>query len=443
MYPVSHKQTKDKLNALHPVNPALDDAEESPNQNVLVNSSYLTLGPNSKPVENCFGKQSRSGFGDIPRETKFGNNARRTLLRVGAVLDGLMDGPSEAVFLTGTIPNGYDDGRITASAYSGWFVHSLKAWVNKYASSKHDFYVWEYQRRGSLHLHYCVWVQCPIARRKVIERFHEEWVRLLLRITVATGVDLCYSSPNGTSKDNTAYIQAYAQEVRLSVAKYLSKYCGKEAASMARDKQRNLYPPSRWWGASRPLLQELKRRTCETNLVTIGMRDAYRVYDDVSAVLYNTSEEAYNWEDKSGRSRVTVAYQTAKIGKEQCQILMNNPSHQTESQGNLPKSELMTTSLRAIHKRAGLTQEAFYNHYTPYSATLVSKLQACESLTIIEYMELANGTLYLLWSRYRNRNGKPSWYPRAEAKINNHLTWVMNERDIKRISSMMPLTDLD
>lgn len=419
------------------------DAESETNQNVLVNSPPLTLGPNSKPVENCFGKPSSPGWGDIPRFTQFGLNAKRTIMRCGGTLDKMVGHPSEVVFLTGTIPNGYDDGRITASAYSSWLLHSLKAWVNKYAKSKLDFYVWEYQRRGSLHLHYCVWVPCPIARGKILRRFRDEWLKLLLRLSEATGVDMCYSSPNGSSKDKTECIQAYAQEVRSSCTAYLAKYCSKSVEVARNMGGRVCLPPTRWWGCSRPLLAALRRGTVHHELTTMSRRHAQVKYEDVSTLLHSTSDVCHSYNDKVGRASITVAYQTAITGLNQCQMLMEDTKMSTQSRNGQTTSASVITSLRAIIRTSGLAPVNYAQGYTPYSEKALNELNNSESPSIIAVMEVLVATQYLLWSMYRNRNNKPVWLGRAEKRMQHSLGWIQTRRLEKNPSILLPLHSLD
>lgn len=439
--PPSGDPYKEKV--LTPVNPGLDS-----NQNVLVNQAThpahsLTLAPNSPPVENCFGAPSRPGHGDIPRYTAFGNNARRTILRCGGVLDEVVKDPKHIVFLTGTIPNGYDDGRITASAYSSWLVQTLKRWVNKYVQSQLDFYVWEYQKRGALHLHYCVYVPCDSSRDKILRRFHTEWVRILLRLSSATGVDMCYSSPRGTNKGKTDDIQAYAQEIRTTAAAYLAKYCSKEASAVVSRDKRVLYPPTRWWGCSRPLLAELRKRTSEIEVLSIGRRDAELKYEDVSALLHSTSDRCYDYKDTSGRASITVAYRTATIGLEQCQILMRDTKMSTQSQNGQTNAESVITSLKAIIRTSGLAPVNYCQRYSPYSEQALNELLHSKSPSIIAVMEVLTATQYLLWSMYRNRQKRPVWYERAVKRLEHSLAWILTRRAIVNPSILLPLHSLD
>lgn len=426
-----------------PVNDRVDS-----NQNVLVNQDdclvpSLTLAPNSTPVENCFGAPSKPGFGDIPRYTAFGNNARRTILRCGGVLDEIVTDPKHIVFLTGTIPNGYDDGRITASAYSSWLVQQLKLWIGKHVQSKLDFYVWEYQKRGALHLHYCVYAPRDSSRNKILRGFHKVWVRLLLRLSSATGVDMCYSSPRGTNKDKTDDIQAYAQEIRASAAAYLAKYTSKEAGQLVSRDSRRLYPPTRWWGCSRPLLRELRNRTKTVESHTISRRQAESQYEDVSTLLHSTSDRCYDYKDTSGRASITVAYRTATIGLEQCQILMRDTKMSTQSQNGQTTAESVITSLKAIIRTSGLAPVNYCQRYSPYSEQALNELLHSKSPSIIAVMEVLNATQYLLWSTYQNRPRRPVWYERAQRRLELSLAWILARRAVLNPSILLPLQTLD
>jgi hypothetical protein len=359
------------------------------------------------------------------------------------VLDKVCETPSEILFLTGTIPNGYDDGRITASAWSSWLVHTLKNWVNKHVPSKLDFYVWEYQKRGVLHIHYAVHVSDASKRAYLTNRFHAEWVGILKKLSEGTGVDMLYSSVEGTSYDRTESVQAYAQEIYASSAKYLAKYASKSLDEPELPGNRILYPPARWWGASRPILKLLRETTVSIEKNFIRGATAYEMYDDVTALLYNTSDICHNYESKFGNAKVTVAYQTANLGLEQCQITLHSNLSAMSTQNSSITSAAQLMYLKAIAKRACFTPSQFSVQYTPYSATCLEKLFASSTLTICETLEIVNASQYLLWLKYRNRNSQPEWLGKAESRLTSILNWILAQRQSKPHKVTDYLTVLD
>lgn len=223
------------------------ETRESQDGKKGASAPYLTYSANSK-------RPLVSGFGLLPLKKKFTYRGRRTLVRAGAVVDQDYS-PGQICFLTGTLPGSTRRAICAFAAWSAYAVHRLKAWVAKRVPHKLDFYVWERQKRGALHLHYAVVVPDEGDRREILNSFKAEWNRILRAISRKSGVDL-YRSVSGKGWSDRA-TQAYAEPVRKSLSRYLSKYTSKDSG-----KGFSHYPgPARWWGVSRELLKRLRERT--------------------------------------------------------------------------------------------------------------------------------------------------------------------------------------
>lgn len=235
---------------------------------------------------------------DVPknRVTKFGTNARRRLREAGAVMDSVCDEPRQAVFLTGTIPSVEPSAWAAIATYSSWVVHRLKAWVNKFVPSKLDFYVWEWQARGALHIHYCCYVPDPESRAKILGGFHERWVGWLRKVGEMAGVRMFVGRGGIDRENSTEVVQAHAVEVEKSVGGYLSKYLGK-GCSGHKPPGADFFYPVRWWGVSRPLLAEVRDRTIEGEIRGAGRSDV-TVYEECVSSANRSAEVVYEWQNR-------------------------------------------------------------------------------------------------------------------------------------------------
>ena len=136
--------------------------------------------------------EPKAGWGGLPRGRIFSRRGKRKLQRAGGVFTKLEYKPSQVLFLTGTLPGSTPEAFETMARYSGFLVHSLKAWLNDRIPHKLDFYVWEHQKRGALHLHYGIYCPDKAIGESYIASFPGYWCRLLKR---RCGGVRCHSSP--------------------------------------------------------------------------------------------------------------------------------------------------------------------------------------------------------------------------------------------------------
>lgn len=285
----------------------------------------LTLARNSKP-EGLVRSGPAPGYGGIPRSSRFGLNAKRSLLRAGGAIDRLVKSPREVIFLTGTLPGSTPEAIEAMARYSAFALHRLKAWINKHVPHKKDFYCWELQRRGALHLHYAVVVTEQSVRRRIIDGFAGQWYRILERISDESGVDLFGRSGGGTWRGQPERCQFYAQEVEKSVAAYLSKYCSKDAGKVA-DGVR-AYPPTRWWGVSRPLQEFCRELSGKYHREARYRGRLMAIFEDVFHILSSAANKCHEYREKHMDGSVVVAYLPREVHTEIAlaieNILMNN-----------------------------------------------------------------------------------------------------------------------
>lgn len=246
------------------------------------------------------------GFGRLGSCERFSNYGRRQVLRAGGALEQVAK-HEEVLFLTLTLPGSTTESMKALAEWSGFAVHRLKAWINKRVVGKYDMYCWELQKRGALHLHYCV--HCP--EREVGEyirtNLREEWCRILDAIAERSGIDVYKRKFGGTWADRKEKVRVDAQWCEKSIAAYLSKYVSKSANDPAFGGNK-FWPPSRWYGVSRPLLAVLRELTKKVSIDWLKESDAWGMYEDCLSLLQSFAVKCYDYIHKVGAGKTVVAY---------------------------------------------------------------------------------------------------------------------------------------
>lgn len=326
----------EKLDSETPVNPVPvpvgSDDESGPNPS----PSPLSLGPNSKT------ERSSTGYGSLPsKPTVFGLNAKRSLIRSGGALEKTAP-TEETLFLTGTLPGSTEDSFRAIACYSAYIVNSLKAWIANYVPQKLDFYCWEYQKRGALHLHYAVWVPSDESRNHIIAAFHGWWVQILHRVGDMASVDMFRKNETHTWLTDTSKVRAVAEVCRKSVARYLAKYLSK-SASPTRGSAR-AFSPSRWWGVSRPLKALTDSMTSVCEVIESGYHAVRGVWEKIKQICDSSESVSHSYRHKVGEGSTLVLFTKEQPEREQLwlelvsmRIKVMEPSI---GQSRLPSAEL-------------------------------------------------------------------------------------------------------
>lgn len=285
-----------------PIEPChLGDGQKNP-------SPPLSLVSNSKP------ERSSAGYGLISsRPTNFGLNAKRQLIRSGAALETEAP-PHECLFLTGTLPGSTEDAFKAIAAYSGYLVNSLKAWIAKRVTQKLDFYCWELQKRGALHLHYCCHIPSESDRLYILGEFRNWWIQILSRIGDRSNCDLFRKNSQFTWLSDLSKVRAVAEVCRKSPARYLSKYLSKSAAT-AKGRAR-AFSPSRWWGTSRPLKKLLESLTDVCEILVGNYHSTIKKLEFVNTACASSNSVTYRYRHKYGIGETSVCYANSPIDNE-------------------------------------------------------------------------------------------------------------------------------
>lgn len=289
--------------AFHDISPEDNNNEACPPVNsssASENPTPLSLVPNSKSSPHT------AGFGALPaRASSFGINAKRQLIRRGAAMEDEAL-PEECLFLTGTLPGSTENSFRAIAEWSSYIVHRLKAWIANYVRAKLDFYCWEYQKRGALHLHYCVHVPDCAAREMILGAFRPWWISILHRVGEKANADLFRRDSGFTHLIDESKVRAVAEVCRKSPARYLAKYLSK-SCTPNRGHGR-FFTPARFWGTSRPLKALCDRLTECVEIIEGGYQRIRLVWESVSHACASSDSVTYGYRHKVGVGHTFVSY---------------------------------------------------------------------------------------------------------------------------------------
>lgn len=324
-----------------------EDEISSPSQELAAGPT-LSLPANSE-------LSARAGFGGLPTKTAFGNNARRSLLRAGGALDKSGIPATELIFLTGTLPGSTPAAMVAIAQWSGYLVDRLKSWLSKMEGDRLEFYCWELQKRGALHLHYCVYLKDPKNQRLLLAKFHDYWCKLLENVCKKSGVDVFERDDGGTWRDCWQVVRADAQRVYRSAAAYMAKYCSKGSGE---DIGVGMCP-SRWWGVSRPLINLVRSLTITKEYICTNVNSSKKAWEKNCHIIEENCHKVYSYRSKCGLCCVQVGYhppgdfQAIQESLKESKKVKNgwlNKDNETEFVGNWmhePLSEIIAIATRA------------------------------------------------------------------------------------------------
>lgn len=212
-----------------------------------------------------------------PRRMALSRYGRLMIMRAGSCFDRSEE--TERLLLTGTLPGSGFRAFKALSEYSSYATKTVTNWLTRRIPGCKWMYVWEFQKRGALHLHLAV--QLPVSVSDYVKaHFKDEWNRVLHTICKKSGVNLyaktrTYSHPNEKT-------QADVTKCDKDPAKYLSKYITKNATNA---KAFNRYPPKTWYQISRSLLASLKESTIEYTVEGLSYSQCRGFIEDAHFVI--------------------------------------------------------------------------------------------------------------------------------------------------------------
>lgn len=242
-------------------------------------------------MTTCPTYQRKNGFGLIGTREQICKSARQKLREAGAILE---TGPKEnCIFLTGTLPGSTKESLMALAAWSGWAVQTVTQWIRDFAPGAGYFGVWEYQKRGALHIHLCIRTETAAQAVDLKRRWKKRWIKVLRAISKRAGVDVMQREDGSSWADSPWAIKTDAQTVEKSVGSYLSKYLSKGS-----QKNRKLcyYPPSAWAFVARPLTERILHARLAIEVPQLAVCSAINLFERLGAAIATVAEKNFPYE---------------------------------------------------------------------------------------------------------------------------------------------------
>ena len=234
---------------------------------------YIGLLPPSSPLDRP---------GEFPtkperRRAGFTVKARDTLYAAGVVTE--IEWGKNAVLVTLTLPGTSPEAYQLLADSSGVIMSRIWDRVSVHCKRKLKrkptlgwFYVWEKQARGALHVHACLAASPEdfnIDELVSIGNLMTNcWAETLRKIGDENGVNMFYNAETDIDwSDRPDVWQLDVMPVKYSVARYLSKYVSKNAASERgstfKGDDDGFPTPKRWWGRNQVISELIKKWSWE------------------------------------------------------------------------------------------------------------------------------------------------------------------------------------
>ena len=192
----------------------------------------------------------------LNRPKSFTNAAGQKLRECGAAVDRVCGKPENCYTVTLTLPANTTEAFTSLAAYSGDIINLLFQPIrDQYQGQVYWFFVWEYQKRGALHLHIAVHHPDLLTTEAIANLLADRWYVVLKHIQDKSLTDMFIRKDKKTYTPKEKY-HRYVQPVRRSLGAYFSKYAGKRESKNDWYCQR--YPVSRFWGSSQNLKDLVK-----------------------------------------------------------------------------------------------------------------------------------------------------------------------------------------
>lgn len=273
----------------------------------------LTLSKN-------FNKPPKAKWGRDFKAKSFSRYARHSILEAGAWLDREL-GKERLCEITLTLPGDTEEAKRGIAQWSGWIVNRLTQVIRNQEKHEdiHHFFVWELQVRGALHMHWCVAAPSPLLAYLISEQIKDKWYALLLELERRTGINFFLNSRGQDWKNRADKWQWRVVPIKKSVAAYYSKYLGKSAALIDKKKRwkaGSIYYPSRWWGISRKLNQEIKKWRISLELPMLLKTEASMLEEQVCSWLRSQTSvcSSYSYEYCVTSSLASAPFASGKVG---------------------------------------------------------------------------------------------------------------------------------
>lgn len=247
--------------------------------------------------------RSGRGYGLATVAKTFTRHARKTLRECGAILEEWYG--KNAVFLTGTLPGSTPEALQALADYSGYVMSRVRQWIRDALPESGVLAVWEWQRRGALHIHLVVGSHDKLSLEGIGNAWHAKWCGILEDVSLMADADLFADNHGSTRRFSIGEVITDAQWVAKSVANYLSKYVSKVSSKASQLAYR--YPLS-WWSISKNLGDEAKERRRELVSDVVPYNQAHEEYERLAGEVASYSKRTFHYDNPyQGQERFLVS----------------------------------------------------------------------------------------------------------------------------------------
>lgn len=246
---------------------AVENNLSSPNQRCILDAKDVT-----KIVE----KPLKRGWGLLPSEKKFTKKVSKKISRALNAIEKVF-GKKNLRFLTLTLPGSTDAALREMSAYSAYITNRVSTWLGDIIGEfiGYKVAVWELQKRGALHLHVVIAHPDKQILKKVDQGFKKFCYRMFIQLSDISGVDMFARRVGGSWKGNSTILKSNSEEIRKSVANYMSKYLTKTEKNLGKNGKVYFSAyPSRWASFGRKVTGLILGETVNLKPKTIDSEDA-------------------------------------------------------------------------------------------------------------------------------------------------------------------------
>lgn len=240
-------------------------AEELAAQRVVLEKLTIKLDKTAKPYLDIIKKSQRDkkpSFSRLNKPKNFTKQSGQKLRECGAAMDIVCERNTRFCHeVTLTLPANTNEAFTALAAYSGYAMNRLLQPIRRdYGNDCLWFYVFEYQKRGALHIHIALYHPDETEGLWIAAKMIEQWHKILIDIGQKANTDMFLDKRRDRSTIRAKH-QHHTQPISKAVGSYFSKYAGKEESKQKWYCQK--YPVSRFWGSSKVIKQIIKENSFE------------------------------------------------------------------------------------------------------------------------------------------------------------------------------------
>jgi len=235
-------------------------AEELAAQRIVLEKLRIKLDKTSKPYLDIIQKSQRDFkplYSRINKPKNFTKQSGQKLRESGAAMDIACDHNVKFCHeVTLTLPANTNEAFTALAANTAYAMNRLFQPIRRdYGNDCLWFYVWEYQKRGALHIHIALYHPDECEGLYIAAKLIDKWHQVLISIGERADTDMFLDKRKDRSTIRSKH-QHHTQPISKAVGAYFSKYAGKEESKQNWYCQK--YPVSRFWGSSKLIKQIIK-----------------------------------------------------------------------------------------------------------------------------------------------------------------------------------------